>query len=107
VDLADVTQLTIAMRSLNHRLLQRRQRGPVYTGTVCGVEPAPPRPSLAMGVLTVVTALGVCAIAAAVMVPAMLGGVGAWPVLVAGCVLLTVALCGLWLVQKRRDPTLR
>jgi len=33
----------------------------------------------------------------------MLGGVGAWPVLVAGCVLLTIALGGLWRTQKRRD----
>ena len=90
-----------------HHFCNLANGGPAYTGTVCGVEPAPPRPSLAMGVLTVVIALGVCAIAAAVMVPAMLGGVGAWPVLVAGCVLLTVALCGLWLVQKRRDRTLR
>jgi hypothetical protein len=60
-----------------------------------------------MGVLTVVIAVSVCAIAAAVMVPAMLGEVDAWTVLVAGCVVLTVALGSLWLVLKRRDPTLR
>jgi hypothetical protein len=60
-----------------------------------------------MGALTVVIALSVCAIAAAVMVPAMLGGADAWTVLVAACVLLTVALGGLWLIQRRRDQTLR
>jgi hypothetical protein len=71
--------------------------------SVCGMEPSPPRPSLIMGALTVAVALSACAIAAAVMVPTMLGGVGAWPVLVAGCVLLTIALGGLWRIQKRRD----
>ena len=56
-----------------------------------------------VGALTVAIALSTCAIAAAVMVPTMLAGVGAWPVLVAGCVLLTIALGGLWRTQKRRD----
>jgi len=56
-----------------------------------------------VGALTVAIALSTCAIAAAVMVPTMLGGVGAWPVLVAGCVLLIIALGGLWRTQKRRD----
>jgi hypothetical protein len=41
------------------------------------------------------------------MVPTMLGGVGAWPVLIAGCVMLISALVALWIIQKRRDDTLR
>ena len=69
------------------------------------MQPVAPRASLVMGALTVVVALGICAIAAAVMVPTMLGRVGAWPVLVAGCVLLTGALGGLWRIVKRRDLT--
>ncbi|HEY5428340.1 MAG TPA: hypothetical protein VIK04_04430 [Solirubrobacteraceae bacterium] len=60
-----------------------------------------------MGALTVIIALSVCAIAAAVMVPAMLGGVDAWTVLVAGCVVLIAGLGGLWVIQKRRDRALR
>jgi hypothetical protein len=66
-----------------------------------------PRPSLLVGALTVIIALGVCGIASAVMVPTMLGGVGAWPVLIAGSVMLIVALFGLWIIQQRRDDTLR
>jgi peptidoglycan/LPS O-acetylase OafA/YrhL len=66
-----------------------------------------PRPSLLVGALTVVIALGVCGVASAVMVPTMLGGVGAWPVLIAGCVMLVGALVALWIIQKRRDHTLR
>ena len=72
-----------------------------------GMQPAPPRPSLVAGALAVVIALAICAMAAAVMVPTMLGGVGAWPVLIAGGVVLITALRGLWLIQKRRDRTLR
>jgi len=53
--------------------------------------------------LTIAVALGVCAVAAAVMVPAMLGSVGAWPVLVAGCIVLVTALALLWLSETRRD----
>lgn len=70
-------------------------------------QPVAPRVSFVMGALTVVVALGICAIAAAVMVPTMLGRVGAWPVLVAGCFLLTTALGGLWRILKRRDQTLQ
>jgi len=56
--------------------------------------------------LTIVIALGVCAMAAAVMVPTMLGGVGAWPVLAAGCIVLVTALAVLWLSETRRDRRL-
>jgi MFS-type transporter involved in bile tolerance (Atg22 family) len=57
-------------------------------------------------VLTVVAALGLCAIAAAVMVPTLLGRLGAWPVLVAGLLMLIAALAALWVIQRRRDRTL-
>jgi protein-S-isoprenylcysteine O-methyltransferase Ste14 len=66
----------------------------------------PPRTPPSVVVLTVVAALGVCAIAAAAMVPALLGGLGAWPVLVAGLLLLIAALAALWVIQRRRDRTL-
>jgi hypothetical protein len=54
----------------------------------------------------VIAALGVCAIAAAAMVPALLGSLGAWLVLVAGLVALVAALAALWVIQRRRDRTL-
>lgn len=65
----------------------------------------PRRPPLVL-VLTVVAALGLCAIAAAVMVPTLLGRLGAWPVLVAGLLMLIAALAALWVIQRRRDRTL-
>ena len=66
----------------------------------------PPRTPPWVWALTVVAAIGVCAIAAAVMVPALLGRLGAWPVLVAGVLMLIVALVALWVVQRRRDRTM-
>jgi peptidoglycan biosynthesis protein MviN/MurJ (putative lipid II flippase) len=57
--------------------------------------------------LTVVAALGVCAIGSAVMVPTMLGGVGAWPVIAGGCIALIAALVALWMIGSRRDRWLR
>jgi hypothetical protein len=69
--------------------------------------PAPPQtPPLVIG-LTVLVGLSVSAIAAGVMVPAMLGSTGAWPVLVGGTIALVVALAGLWVIAKRRDRSLR
>jgi hypothetical protein len=68
--------------------------------------PDPPRTPPLVLVLVVVAALGVCAIAAAVMVPALLGTLGAWPVLVAGVLMLITALAALWVIQRRRDHTL-
>lgn len=59
-----------------------------------------------MFVLAALVAIGVCAIAAAVMVPALLGGLGSWPVLVAGVLMLIAALAALWVIQRRRDRTL-
>jgi hypothetical protein len=37
----------------------------------------------------------------------MLDGAGAWPVLVAGLSALLVGLTALWVIQKKRDRTLR
>jgi hypothetical protein len=68
--------------------------------------PDPPRTPPLVFVLTVIVALGACAIAAAVMVPALLGSLGAWPVLVAGVEILIAALAALWVIQRRRDRTL-
>jgi len=65
-----------------------------------------PRVPALVWVLTVLAALGVCAIAAAVMVPALLGSLGAWPVFVAGVLMLIAALPALWVIQRRRDRTL-
>ncbi len=60
-----------------------------------------------MVALTIAAALGVCAMAASVMAPDLLGGLGAWPVLVAGCIVLIVAFGGLWLSEARRDHSPR
>ena len=68
--------------------------------------PDPPRTPPSVFVLTVVAALGVCAVAAAVMVPALLGSLGAWPVLVAGVLMLIAGLAALWVILRRRDRTL-
>ena len=57
-------------------------------------------------VLVVLVAVGVCATAAAAMVPALLGSLGSWPVLVGGLLLLVAALVALWMIQRRRDRTL-
>jgi hypothetical protein len=65
----------------------------------------PPTPPAAV-VLTTIVALGVCAIAAAVMVPALLGSLGAWPVLVAGVLMVIAALAALWVILRRRDQSL-
>lgn len=66
----------------------------------------PPRVPPFVFVLTVVVAVGVCTIAVAVMVPALLDGLGAWPVLVAGALMLIAGLAALWVIQRRRDRTL-
>lgn len=65
----------------------------------------PPRTPPLVFVLALIVALAVCAIGAAVMVPALLG-VGAWLVLVVGVLALLAALAGLWAIQRRRDRTL-
>jgi hypothetical protein len=57
--------------------------------------------------LVVLAAVGVCMVAAASLVPAMLGRLGGWPGLTVGFVALVAALTALWAVQKRRDRTLR
>jgi protein-S-isoprenylcysteine O-methyltransferase Ste14 len=65
-----------------------------------------PRTPPSVVVLTTVVALGVCAIAAAVMVPALLGSIGAWPVLVAGVLMVIASLAGLCVIQRGRDHSL-
>jgi hypothetical protein len=70
------------------------------------MSPERPGRSLLAVLLTIAIAIGVCAMAAAVMVPTMLGGVGAWPVLAAGCIVLVTALTVLWLSETRRDRRL-
>lgn len=74
----------------------------VYPGRV---GPDAPRTSPLAVVLTVAAALGACGLAAAVMVPTMLGGLSTWAVFAAGVIVLLIALGGLWALQKQRDPT--
>lgn len=69
------------------------------------MQPDSPRPSAALLGLTVLAGLAVCAMAAAVMVPTLLG-VGAWPVLGVGFVVLLAALGGLWRIFHQRDRSL-
>jgi hypothetical protein len=57
-------------------------------------------------VLTAIAAIGACAFAAGALVPALLGGLGAWPVLVAGLLVLIAALVALWVIHRRRDRSL-
>ncbi len=68
---------------------------------------SPDRPPLKVLVLVVLAAVGVCMIAAAMMVSDMLGTFGGWPAVVVGFILLTASLSGLWMIQKARDRTLR
>ena len=58
-------------------------------------------------VLVVIAALAACAVAAATMVPTMLGSLGAWPVLAGGLIALGAALGALWMIHKQRDRSLR
>lgn len=69
--------------------------------------PSAPRPPAVVVLLVVVTALAVCMMAAAIMVPALLRPLGAWPGLVGALVVLVGALSALWGIQKKRDRTLR
>jgi uncharacterized membrane protein len=69
--------------------------------------PRPPQTSPLVIVLAVVAGLGVCAIAAAVMVPTMLGRVGAWPVLAGGSIALIAALVGLLAIENAKLASAR
>jgi uncharacterized membrane protein len=40
------------------------------------------------------------------MVPALLGSIGAWPVLVAGVLMVIASLAALWVIQRGRDHSL-
>jgi hypothetical protein len=65
------------------------------------------RPPVKVVVLVVLAAVGVCMIAATMMVSDMLGAFGGWLGVVVGSVLLTASLAGLWIIQRARDRTLR
>jgi hypothetical protein len=64
-----------------------------------------PRVPYSVVALTVVAAVAACAVFLAALDPAVLGSVGALPVIVAG-VILIAALAALWVIQRRRDRTL-
>jgi hypothetical protein len=68
---------------------------------------APHTPPRVVALVVVVVAVGVCMMAAATMVPTMLGRLGAWPVFGIGFVALVGALAALWVIQKKRDRTSR
>jgi membrane protein implicated in regulation of membrane protease activity len=55
-----------------------------------------------MVTMTVLVALGVSAIFAAVSVPAMFHPIGGWPLLTGGVLTTSVALVVLWRGQERR-----
>jgi predicted tellurium resistance membrane protein TerC len=69
--------------------------------------PVERRPPVKVLVLVILAAIGVCLIAAAMMDSVDLGVLGGWPGVVAGFVLLTVSIGGLWITQRERDRTLR
>jgi Flp pilus assembly protein TadB len=58
----------------------------------------PPRVPSSVVALTVLAAVAACAI--------VVGGLVAWPLLVAGGLVLIAALAALWVIQRRRDHTL-
>jgi membrane protein YdbS with pleckstrin-like domain len=58
----------------------------------------PPRVPSSVVALTVAAAVAACAI--------FVGGLVAWPLLVAGVLVLIAALAALWVIQRRRDHTL-
>lgn len=69
--------------------------------------PRAPRVPASVFLLVVVIAVAMCMMAAAVMLPAMLGDLGAWPVFGVSFVAFVSALLALWKIQARRDRTLR
>jgi len=70
------------------------------------MDPHGPKASLLAAAATVVVALGVCAIAASVMAPALLSGVAPWALASGGVVALLAGLVGLWVYVRRRDKSL-
>lgn len=69
--------------------------------------PGTRRPSWVAVALTVLVALGVCTMFAAVSVTSMFGGISGWTLCVAGALVTSGALAVLWRVQSRRDRHLR
>jgi hypothetical protein len=64
------------------------------------VNPRASSTSFIAALATVLTALGVCAVAASIMVPALLPGVNDWALAAAGSVALTGGLMALWRLLK-------
>jgi hypothetical protein len=62
-----------------------------------------PRTSPLTLVAVIAAAIGVCALAAAVMAPPNFAGVGPWLLAGAGAGLLVIAVLMLWVLQRRRD----
>jgi membrane protein YdbS with pleckstrin-like domain len=58
-------------------------------------------------VLVVIAALAACLIAAASFAPADIEPLAAWPAVAIGLVALVASLLALWVIQRRRDRTLR
>jgi hypothetical protein len=58
--------------------------------------------SVSAVLLATIVGLATCAMAAAVMVPAVLSGIAVWTILAAGSVALLAALAGLWFVTRSR-----
>jgi len=69
--------------------------------------PRPPATPPFVIALVVIAAIAASAIFAASFFPAWLGGLGAWPVYAAGFTALVTALAALWVIQRKRDRTLR
>jgi hypothetical protein len=68
--------------------------------------PVAPRTSPRTLVAVVAAAIGVCALAAAVMATPNFAGVGPWVLAGAGASLLVVSVLMLWFLQRRRDQFL-
>lgn len=66
--------------------------------------PGPPRTSPVAVLLTVLAALGACAVFVGALGPTLLGD--GWPIAAAGFVAVVIALVGLWRLYHRRDRSL-
>ena len=75
--------------------------------SLSGVPRDPSRPSTLVVVLVVLIGLGSCALAVGAIAPDLLGSVGGWRSVAGGEVVVLAALAVLWIVQRRRDRTLR
>jgi hypothetical protein len=69
--------------------------------------PGTGRPSWVAVAMTVLVALGVCTMFAAVSATSLVGGISGWTLCVVGAFVTVGALAVLWRVQGRRDRHLR